>query len=142
MIRGCGCWKCGEFLRIVGQELAPTYAVKRMGVNASVTWHQRVKRLSDFCEIHITYKFFTGKKPPRNYVIHNEGDGSHKFLPTFSGMWNETNIGRRIILKWFLRTRMVWRELYLSGSGYRLVACCHEHGNEPSGSIKYREFFG
>jgi hypothetical protein len=34
----------------------------------------------------------------------------------------------------------VWCGLDLSGSGHGQVACCREHGNEPSGSLKGGEF--
>jgi hypothetical protein len=46
---------------------------------------------------------------------------------------------RQIILKW------IWYKLCgcgldSSSSGYGCVVVCFEHGNEPPGSVKFREF--
>jgi hypothetical protein len=45
-----------------------------------------------------------------------------------------------IILKYIFRKWDRGNGLDLSGSGHEQVANCCECGNEPSGSIKYREF--
>jgi len=60
------------------------------------------------------------------------------------GIGMRLDINGRIILKWLLRSRIMWCELDSSGSGYRPVAssCEHtvillnyfEHGNMPLGS--------
>jgi len=50
------------------------------------------------------------------------------------GIGMRLGINWRIILKWFLRNRIMWCELYLFGSGYGSVASCCEHGNMSLGS--------
>ena len=51
-----------------------------------------------------------------------------------------TVIYREIILKWIFRMSDVGHGLNLSGSGYEQVAGSCERGNEPSASIKCKEF--
>jgi len=48
---------------------------------------------------------------------------------------------KEIILKWIFRKSDVGHGLDLSGSGYGQLAGSCECGNEPSGSIKCKEFF-
>jgi hypothetical protein len=46
-----------------------------------------------------------------------------------------------MILEWILGKQVERCEMDASGSGYGPVAGSCEHGNEPSGSMKGREFF-
>jgi hypothetical protein len=54
--------------------------------------------------------------------------------------WRDPGVDGRIILRRFFRTWVVGVRLDFAGSGYRQVAGTCECGNEPSGSIKCREF--
>jgi hypothetical protein len=55
-----------------------------------------------------------------------------------SDHWEDQGVGGWTILKWIF-DRMGWYGLDRSDSGYGPVEDSCEHGNEPSGSIKYWE---
>jgi hypothetical protein len=52
----------------------------------------------------------------------------------------DLDVNGRIILKWVSRSRVLRFGTDLSGSGYEQVACSCEHGKEPSGFTKKRQF--
>jgi hypothetical protein len=53
----------------------------------------------------------------------------------------DLDVDGRILLEWILQKyRLEMCEVDSSDSGQEPVACCCEHGNEPSGSIKGGEF--